>query len=99
MQKDLQTKITSLRVDGGLSNNNLLMRIQSNILNAKVVRPKTTETTALGVAFLSGLGVSYWNSLEEISDIWEVDRVFHPSMKKESNEIINQWQTNIARML
>ena len=64
MQKDANTTFKSLKVDGGASNNDLLMQIQANLLNTKVVRPKTTETTALGAAFFAGLATGYWESME-----------------------------------
>jgi glycerol kinase len=66
------------------------MQIQSNVLQAKVVRPEITETTAMGAAYLAGLAVGYWNSTEEISRQWKINRVFEP---QESNQdsLIKGW--------
>ncbi|MCY3998096.1 MAG: glycerol kinase GlpK [Flavobacteriaceae bacterium] len=99
MQKELQRPIGSLKVDGRVSNNDLLMQIQSDLIQAKVIRPKTTETTALGAAFLSGLSVGFWKSKDELIDIWEVDQTFHPNKSNHSQPLIQQWQSNISRVL
>ena len=79
MEKDAGVPLAELKVDGGASRNNLMMQFQADILGARVVRPKVTETTALGAAYLAGLAVGYWNSLEEIKAQWQVERVFRPS--------------------
>ena len=79
MEKDAGVPLAELKVDGGASRNNLMMQFQADILGARVVRPKVTETTALGAAYLAGLAVGYWSSLEEIKAQWQVERVFHPS--------------------
>jgi glycerol kinase len=81
MQKDAGIDIVELRVDGGAASNNLLMQIQSDFLQSKVVRPKVTETTALGAAYLAGLAVGYWPDLATIQAQWEEDRVFQPEIK------------------
>ena len=73
-----------MRVDGGAAANNLLMQFQSDILGAPTVRPVVTETTALGAAYLAGLAVGYWDSQEEISEQWAVDRHFKPEMDPET---------------
>ena len=80
MQNDSGIDIRELRVDGGATVNNQLMQFQADILQAKVVRPKITETTALGAAYLAGLAVKYWNSLHDIKDQWQEDRTFHPQI-------------------
>jgi glycerol kinase len=67
-----------LRVDGGATVNNLLMQIQADVLEAKVVRPQLTETTAMGAAYLAGLAVGFWRSAEEIQQQWKIERVFSP---------------------
>ena len=85
MEKDSGTKFNSLKVDGGASNNNLLMQIQSNFLGSDVIRPKITETTALGVAFLSGLATGFWSSIEELKETWVIDQKF----KSKSSELVN----------
>ena len=91
MQKDANTTFTNLKVDGGASNNNLLMQIQSNLIETKVIRPVFTETTALGAAFLSGLGSGYWKSLEDLKDIWKQDREFLPD-SSENDNILSNWK-------
>ena len=68
MEKDAKFKFKSLKVDGGASNNSLLMQIQSNLLGVNVIRPKTTETTALGAAFFAGLASGFWSSLDKLSN-------------------------------
>ena len=72
MEKDAGVPLAELKVDGGASRNNLMMQFQADILGARVVRPKVTETTAMGAAYLAGLAVGYWNSLEEIKAQWQV---------------------------
>ena len=78
MQKDADITFKSLKVDGGGSTNNLLMQIQSNLLGVEVIRPETTETTALGAAFFAGLASGYWPSVESLSDIWKIENNFLP---------------------
>ncbi|MBP8959190.1 MAG: glycerol kinase GlpK [Bacteroidales bacterium] len=86
MGKDSLINIHELRVDGGATVNNLLMQFQSDILQTKVVRPKITETTALGAAYLAGLATGYWNSKDEIKEQWQIDRIFSPAIDRESAE-------------
>ena len=81
MEADAKIKLKELRVDGGASANNLLMQFQSNLLGVPVVRPKVTETTALGAAYLAGLAVGYWKDQKQIAAQWQVDRRFTPAMK------------------
>jgi glycerol kinase len=81
MEKDAKIELKALRVDGGASANNLLMQFQSDMLAAKVERPKIIETTALGAAYLAGLGVGFWKK-EEIEKVWQLDRLFQPQMEK-----------------
>jgi glycerol kinase len=93
MEADAGISIAELRVDGGATINNSLMQFQSDILNTKVIRPKITETTALGAAYLAGLAVGYWKNIEEIQKQWQVDRTFAPGMKDEKrNELVKGWQ-------
>ena len=82
MKADSGIPIEELRVDGGASANNLLMQFQADLLRAPVVRPKVTETTALGAAYLAGLAVGYWKDTSEIEANWEIDRTFLPEMKE-----------------
>ena len=82
MREDSGINLNELRVDGGAAANNLLMQFQADILGVPVVRPKVTETTALGAAFLAGLAVGYWKSKEEIRRLWQRDRTFEPQLKE-----------------
>jgi glycerol kinase len=93
MEADAGINIAELRVDGGATVNNALMQFQSDILNCKVVRPKITETTALGAAYLAGLAVGYWKNIGEIQQQWQVDQNFSPSLSEEKrNELLKGWQ-------
>jgi glycerol kinase len=93
MQADAGISITELRVDGGATVNNQLMQFQSDILDCKVVRPKITETTALGAAYLAGLAVGYWKNIGEIQEQWQVDKNFSPAMSEEKrNGLLKGWQ-------
>jgi glycerol kinase len=80
MEADSVISIKELRVDGGATANNLLMQFQSDMLDTKVVRPVVIETTAIGAAYLAGLAVGFWSSLEEIQAQWQMERVFSPEM-------------------
>jgi glycerol kinase len=96
MQADANIEVKELRVDGGATANNLLMQFQSDILNTKVIRPKITETTALGAAYLAGLAVGYWKNMDEISNQWQVEKTFEPQIESSKNiELIKGWQRAI----
>ncbi len=99
MEKDANTKFHSLKVDGGASKNNLLMQIQADLLMTKVVRPKITETTGLGAAFLSGLSTEFWPSIDSIIDIWEEDQTFNPKSSNLNYEIINMWKKRVLKVI
>jgi len=93
MEADSGIHIKELRVDGGATVNNQLMQFQSDILNCKVVRPTITETTALGAAYLAGLAVGYWKSINDIQQQWQVNQSFSPSIKEDKrNELVKGWQ-------
>ncbi|MDP4261068.1 MAG: glycerol kinase GlpK [Bacteroidota bacterium] len=93
MEADAGIQVKELRVDGGATVNDHLMQFQSDILNCKVVRPKVTETTALGAAYLAGLAVGYWNNVDDIQHQWQVDKSFSPSLDEEKRkELIVGWQ-------
>jgi glycerol kinase len=93
MVKDSGIELNELRVDGGASANNLLMQIQADSINTKVVRPKVTETTALGAAYLAGLAVGFWKSIDEVKKQWQVDKVFNPiSDLSTIKEVIVNWK-------
>ncbi len=98
MERDSKKKLRVLKVDGGASNNNLLMQFQSDILNTRLVRPKMVETTALGAAFLAGLAVGLWKSQKDIVRAWKKDKEFKPKMAPlERKERLNQWQSAVKR--
>ena len=93
MEADAGISIAELRVDGGATINNTLMQFQCDILNTKVIRPKVTETTALGAAYLAGLAVGYWKNIDDIQKQWQVDKEFSPSMTEDKRkEFVNGWQ-------
>ena len=98
MVNDSGIEVNELRVDGGAAVNNLLMQIQSDLIRTTVVRPKVTETTALGAAYLAGLAVKFWGSIDELKSQWQVDRKFEP--QKPDNEIakmISGWNKAVVR--
>ena len=95
MEKDAGIKFKSFKVDGGASENNLLMQIQSNFLNKIVVRPKITETTALGAAFFAGLAVGFWPSIDSLKSIWKKDISFSPNKDKNIDRTIELWNQRI----
>jgi glycerol kinase len=80
MQVDFGLPISLLRVDGGASASNLLMQIESDVLDFAVVCPENTEATAMGAAYLAAIGVGYWENAEPISEQSQMDRVFEPSV-------------------
>ncbi|MDE3083670.1 MAG: glycerol kinase, partial [Verrucomicrobiota bacterium] len=98
MEADARIKLRELRVDGGASVNNALMQFQSNLLRVAVVRPRTTETTALGAAFLAGLAVGFWKSREEIASLWQRDRVFRPrAAGVAAKKLLAEWHRAVER--
>ena len=82
MEQDSGIPIADLKVDGGACANDFLMQFQSDILNCNVQRPKCIETTALGAAYLAGLAVGYWESLDDIRSNWAIDKIFDPNMEE-----------------
>jgi glycerol kinase len=93
MESDSGISIKELRVDGGATINNLLMQFQCDILQVPVIRPKVYETTALGAAYLAGLAVGYWDSVDELQKQWQVDKTFTPSMPSENvQKLMHGWQ-------
>ena len=98
MQSDSGLALSELRVDGGASANNLLMQIQSDVLGINVVRPTNSEATALGAAYLAGLGAGYWEKVEAISSQWKVDRVFEPRIgAEERKKVRSGWHRALDR--
>src|SRR6185312_3460396 len=97
MQRDARALI-ELRVDGGAAANNLLMQFQADVLGVPVVRPRITETTALGAAYLAGLGVGFWSSLDELARNWQVERRFEPRMSRdEATARMRSWSRAVER--
>jgi glycerol kinase len=86
MRSDSGIDLQSLRVDGGMVVNELLMQFQSDILNVPVIRPKVAETTSLGAAYAAGLAVGFWNSLDELRANWAVDKTWKPNMEPARRE-------------
>lgn len=89
--------LKELRVDGGAAKNDLLMQFQANVLGQTVIRPQTTETTALGAAYLAGLAVGFWDSVEEVSKQWHVERTFEPDQKVDMHLAKKKWSDAIYR--
>jgi glycerol kinase len=83
MRQDSGIHVKELRVDGGAAANNLLLQFQADLLRVPVVRPKVTETTALGAAYLAGLATGYWNSPQDVESNWQVDRIFEPTLAED----------------
>ena len=87
MEADAGTQSTELRVDGGASASNMLMQIQSDLFGFKIIRPKTLETTALGAAYLAGLAVGFWESIDEIQSQWIIEKSLHLRKTKAKSTI------------
>ena len=100
MQKDAQVCLSELQVDGGAAMNDGLMQFQADILGASIRRPVVAETTALGVAYLAGLAVSFWDDLDDISTNWVLDREFMPKMNAADRDLrYAGWQKAVSRSL
>ena len=100
MEKDAGCALKELKVDGGASRNNLLMQFQADVLGTSVIRPKVTETTALGAAYLAGLAVGYWDSIDHIKSQWGVEKEFTPQADEETvNALKEGWTDAIRRTL
>lgn len=100
MEHDAGIKLAELKVDGGASRNNLMMQFQADILGTKVIRPKVTETTAMGACYLAGLATGYWDSLDDIKRQWNADKVFEPFAPAEKVLKLKEgWANAIGRTL
>ncbi|WP_234736201.1 glycerol kinase GlpK [Tellurirhabdus bombi] len=98
MEEDAGIQLKSLRVDGGMTVNNLLMQFQADMLGVSVICPKIAETTALGAAYAAGLAVGYWNGFDDLRQNWGVDRVFEPTMNLEEKDRLYQgWKKAVVR--
>ncbi|MGN0317682.1 MAG: glycerol kinase GlpK [Lachnospira sp.] len=97
MKADSGIELESLKVDGGASANNLLMQMQSDLINAPVNRPRCVETTAMGAAYLAGLAVGYWSSREDVIKNWAIDRTFSPSINDtEREDKLKHWKKAVT---
>lgn len=100
MEADSDIKLQALKVDGGAVANNLLMQFQADILGVPVDRPKITETTALGAAYLAGLAVGVWTTKEDLVSTWQLDNRFEPSMcPEQSAKLYKGWQKAVKRSM
>ncbi|MBR5493244.1 MAG: glycerol kinase GlpK [Alistipes sp.] len=100
MQRDSGIELCELKVDGGAARNNLLMQFQSDLLDTRVIRPQVTETTALGAAYLAGLAVGYWDSIDDIKQQWQAEHVFEPTEERDSiNKAVEGWHDAVRRVL
>jgi len=98
MAADSRVMLKELRVDGGASACNLLMQMQADLLGVPVVRPKVTETTALGAAYLAGLAVGFWQDEAEIASLWARERVFEPTVSRDAaRSRIDTWKRAVQR--
>ncbi|MFZ6655058.1 glycerol kinase GlpK [Undibacterium sp. TJN19] len=99
MVKDAVFPISELRVDGGAAANNLLLQFQANLLGIPVIRPKITETTALGAAYLAGLATGIYQGIDECASLWQMDRQFLPTMSRdEAGTLMQNWEVAIGRI-
>jgi glycerol kinase len=98
MTADSKVSVKTLRVDGGAVVDNLLMQIQADILGVPVQRPKVSETTALGAAYLAGLATGFWSSTQEVAEHWAVDRTFEPRMSADQRDkLYAGWKRAVER--
>jgi glycerol kinase len=95
---DSGVKLRNLKVDGGMVYNHLLMQFQADILGVPVVRPKISETTALGAAYAAGLAVGFWESLDNLRDNWQISYTWKPQMKSsQREELYKAWLKAVER--
>jgi glycerol kinase len=98
MQKDAAIPVAEIRADGGAARNDMLMQFQADLLGVPVLRPKVTETTALGAAYLAGLAVGFWDSKEEIAAQWQCERRFEPAMSADRRAaLLARWARAVER--
>jgi glycerol kinase len=95
MEADSGMSIRELRVDGGATVNDMLMQFQANVLNSRVIRPRVTEVTALGAAYLAGLATGFWHNVDEIRAQWQVEHLFEPDPQVDVRAMIKNWQKAI----
>jgi glycerol kinase len=98
MEADSGVRLAEMRVDGGAARNDMLMQFQADLLGVPVVRPKVTETTALGAAYLAGLGAGFWKNADTLGAQWQVDRVFEPAMDRaRAAALMSTWRKAVER--
>jgi glycerol kinase len=98
MEADAGIRLTELRVDGGATSNDLLMQFQADLLGVPILRPRVAETTALGAAYLAGLGVGFWNNADDIAGQWHAERVFEPRMERaQADDLLTDWHRAVER--
>ncbi len=98
MQKDSGLQLKKLKVDGGMTANDLLMQFQSDILNVEVIRPIITETTALGAAYAAGLAVGFWKNIDDLTTNWQADKIWTPFINEETRQVeYSKWKKAVAR--
>jgi glycerol kinase len=99
MNGDLPEPISEIRVDGGASRNNLLMQMQADLSGLPVIRPTNIETTALGAAYLAGIGAGVWATADEVGGLWTPEREFEPTMEPaQREEKLDPWHRAISRI-
>ena len=100
MASDMGSELVALKVDGGACANNFLMQFQSDVLGKEVLRPECIETTSLGAAYLAGLAVGYWESLEDVRENWQIDKTFKAEMEPDKrSELLVGWDKAVSRTL
>jgi glycerol kinase len=100
MHRDSGVRLSTLRVDGGMVRNELLMQFQADLLGVPVVRPRITETTSMGAAYAAGLAVGFWADEKELESHWQAERTFQPKMEAQERERLQaQWQKAVERTL
>jgi len=98
MNADMGMKLVSLKVDGDMTDNELLMQFQADLLGVPVIRPKIAQTTALGVAYAAGLAVDFWTDLDEIRQYWTIDKVWEPDRDSKAHDMLYQeWKKAVTR--
>ena len=99
MEADAGAEIKELRVDGGATANNFLLQFQADVLQATVVKPKITETTAMGAAFLAGLAVGFWKDIAELQAIWQEDKRISSQQHAEPEAGLKQWKRAVGAVI
>jgi glycerol kinase len=98
MVSDSKQALVQLKVDGGASNNNLLMQMQADFLGCRIIRPEMVETTAMGAAFLAGLGIGIWKDFDDIAAAWKKDREFEPQISAQArSQVLDRWRDAVQK--